>query len=510
VFLFHVCFPFPPYTKLLWGKCLTFIGTEGGSKTAFFERFEDGAWVRGLKGMAQPLYIKDRVAFKKPGIKFGSESEKDADILSGMGFCSFAWGGAENWRPEYADELAGLEIAILTHNDAPGGKSGEKAARDLTEKGCTVRIIPGETWGPHKGADVADWIQAGHTREDLEEIISNTMHYEPPKIWTLQDAILPAGSFLNLSEKPREYYLRPWCWRGSLVLVNGTKGVGKTFFGLGAAIAMSAGGTLGPWKAPGGTTTLYLDSEMMINDVQDRLKMLDAPRNIPLYIYSDAFAHQLGLQRAHIGNGEWREKFKQVLIDLKIQVLFLDNVASLSPGIDENSKAEWDPVNQWLIDLRFSGITVVLIHHLGKNLKQRGTSGREDNIDISIDLLKPSDYAAEDGCRFICHFDKHRIPQKDLHLIGDTEFKLMPGEDGQHYSFGFSNPRTVARKECLRLLADGHDQKSICSLLGLSKGYVSKLNRSFAEEGMLSKTGELTPSGWSFLHPSKTEEIGNS
>jgi len=325
----------------------------------------------------------------------------------------------------------------------------------------------------------------------------------------LKDAILIAEAFRNLTEKPRTYYLKPFIWRGNIVLISGARGVGKTNFGLSLAVAVSAGGKIGPWKGEGNTYCLYLDAEMMVTDIQDRLEMLDVPSGIPLYIYSESLAYQLGLPRAHLMNEEWREKLKQLLIDFGIQVLFLDNLASLTPGIDENTKQEWDPVNRWLIELRFLGISVAMVHHAGKSGTQRGTSGREDNIDISIELLKPSDYSPEDGCRFIAHFGKHRIPQKDLHLIGDTEFKLTPREDGRHYCFAHANPKTETKKECLKLFSDGYDQKAICAMAGLSKGYVSKLKKTFIADGLLSKRGELTPKGWSFLHPQKSDEVGN-
>ena len=111
--------------------------------------------------------------------------------------------------------------------------------------------------------------------------------------------------------------------------------------------------------------------------------------------------------------------------DQKIKFWVIDNLASLASGIDENVKKDWDPINQWLLELRFSGITTLMLHHTNKEGGQRGTSAREDNIDISIMLKNARDYTPEDGARFIVHFTKQRIPTKDLQLISDTEFKLI-------------------------------------------------------------------------------------
>jgi hypothetical protein len=97
-------------------------------------------------------------------------------------------------------------------------------------------------------------------------------------------------------------------------------------------------------------------------------------------------------------------------------------LASVAGGLDENSRKDWDPVNQWLLELRFAGITTIMLHHTGKGGAQRGTSAREDNLDCSIILKSPPDYSPEDGARFICHFSKARVRSADLVKIQDTQF----------------------------------------------------------------------------------------
>ena len=479
---------YPEYRK-------TIISFSDGSKTAFFERFENGSWIKGLNGHKQTIYNSD--ASKEPGSKYLSESEKDADCLKALGLPALSFGGAENWKPEYADILAGQEVVILPHNDEPGRKSGDRVARDLTGKGCKVKVIPSETWGQHKGADVADWIQAGHTREDLLDLVAGSPQQEQAKPRTIRDAILPAAAFVHVPVEPRGYYLHPWLKQKSLVEIVAPRGIGKTWAAESIALGACSGNGFGPWAGADSVRGLYLDAEMAIQDQIERLTMLDAPPETPLFVYSNDFAHSLGLPPAHLGNEKWRREFKSFLIEEKIELLVFDNNASLTPGLDENSKQEWDPVNQYLLDLRRSGITVILVHHAGKSGAQRGTSGREDNLDIVIELRKPQNYTPEDGCRFIMHFSKHRLPQKELHLINDIEFKLIPF--GDKYTWAWNDVKKETKKECLRLLADGNDQKTICTLLGASKGYVSKLKTDFLKKGFLSEKGEILPAGWLFL-----------
>jgi hypothetical protein len=180
-------------------------------------------------------------------------------------------------------------------------------------------------------------------------------------------------------------------------------------------------------------------------------------------------------------------------------LLCIDNLASLASGINENKKHEYDPINQWLLDLRFAGISTIILHHESKEGKQRGTSAREDNLDISIQLKKPKDYFAEDGARFTVHFTKSRVRTKDLNLIADTEFKLDQNENGQA-EWIYKDVKAERKIEVLQLLDEGYVQKDICETVGYSKGQVSKIKSWAIKEGYLSKQGKLTPSGFQYIH----------
>lgn len=335
------------------------------------------------------------------------------------------------------------------------------------------------------------------TRETKQE--ETAEKEEQKRIYTFKDAILAAESFIHLPVIPRRCFLNPWLKEKSLVEIVAPRGLGKTWCGMSVTIGACTGTGFGPWGGGDIVRGLYLDAEMTTQDIIDRLKMLQIPSDLPLFIYSNDFAHTLGIPPAHLGNPEWRKKFKEMVLEQSVELVVLDNIASLTPGIDENSKQEWDVINQYLLDLRRSGLTVIFLHHSGKSGTQRGTSGREDNLDIVIELKHPQGYVPEDGCRYIMHFTKHRLPQNELSLIRETEFKLIP--EGDHYTWSWGDVKKEIRRECLRLLADGNDQKSICSILGVTKGYVSKMKASFIKKGLLSSKGEILPPGELYLGP---------
>lgn len=244
---------------------------------------------------------------------------------------------------------------------------------------------------------------------------------------------IDADDFIQLEIPPKKTILKPWLREQSTILISAWRGTGKTWFALSMFDAISRGQVFGPWEIENPMSSLYIDGEMSAGDDQERLFLLDKgsaiKRKFPLMVYSDSYANSLGLPRANLRSERWRKDLKQYLIDQDLKLIAFDNIASLCPGIDENVKQAWDPVNQFLLDLRFNGITSVLLHHTNKMGDQRGTSAREDNIDISMTLFQPGDYSSDQGARFVVKFKKTRIPTKDLSLMQDLEFQLVEVED---------------------------------------------------------------------------------
>ena len=308
--------------------------------------------------------------------------------------------------------------------------------------------------------------------------------------------LLNADDLISLAIPPRKIIISPWLFLQQILLIHGWRGVGKTMFAILSFDAITRAEAVGPWPLLTPAACLYIDGEMALIDIQDRLKILSAgktPRKAPLMIYSDAQANSLGLPRANLINSQWRKDVKSLMLDNGIQLVALDNIASLAPGLDENSKKDWDPINQWLIDLRFSDIAVILLHHENKVGGQRGTSAREDNIDTSISLTRPHDYRIEDGCRFIVKFKKSRLSTKDISLLQDYEFKLI-NNNGRN-EWAWSPVRIKNKIEIIRKVDEGIKQEDIAEILGVSKGFVSQVKTKAIKDGQLDSHGKLTPEG---------------
>ena len=428
------------------------------------------------------------------------EGEKDADNLKRLGFTATTCPmGAKKWKGEYNEPLRGKKVVLIPDNDNEGKEHMAQigAALNGTTKNLKWLELPGL---PSKG-DVSDFINTFTDKDEAAErlsiLIENAKPYEPPKKATIEDSILEIGQFCELDLTERQEYLSPWIKEGSIGLISGWRGTGKTWFAMGFLDAISRGESFGPWECMVSVPCLLLDGEMPTQDIVERSNdlRLTLARENPFYIYSDAHANHLGLPRAHLASDTWRQKMKRILITRGVKVWVIDNLASLASGLDENTKKDWDPINSWLLELRFSGISTIMLHHVNKEGGQRGTSAREDNLDISMMLKLPHDYTPEDGCRFITHFSKARVPTSNLNLIGDTEFKLIQDEAENHiWTWGSVKKRT--RNEVLILLDEGMTQAEVCKTLSTDKGLISRIRKQAIREGILTSKNKLTQSGF--------------
>jgi putative DNA primase/helicase len=355
---------------------------------------------------------------------------------------------------------------------------------------------------PEKG-DVSDFIeqyQDEEVAERLSILLENAEPYEPPRQYTLDDVILNVSDFCALNIPRKETFLSPWLKENSNSLICGPRGAGKTWFAIGLLNGVASGTSFGPWECEKPVPCLFLDGEMPTGDIQERVAALGITGNTesPLYIYSDALASQRGLTRANLTDEDWQTRMKGILLSKGVKLWVIDNIASLSSGIDENTKQEWDPINQWLLELRFAGISTILLHHTNKSGGQRGTSAREDNLDISIMLKYPHDYVPEQGARFIASFTKARIGHKHLNLIGDTEFRLTQDSKGQ-YIWTWGNVKGEYKRQVLKMLNENITQSMIAETLGITPGYVSQIKKQAFKVGLIGKNGKLTQSGMDFI-----------
>jgi AAA domain-containing protein len=131
-----------------------------------------GGWIWNLEGVRRVLYRLPDLAEQTRCV--WTEGEKDADRLATLGLpATTAAGGANAFRPEYAEHLAALgirELLVLPDNDEPGRQYAAVVAEAARAQALTVRII--QLPGLATKGDVSDWFDAGHSVDELECLIA--------------------------------------------------------------------------------------------------------------------------------------------------------------------------------------------------------------------------------------------------------------------------------------------------------------------------------------------------
>ncbi len=350
-----------------------------------------------------------------------------------------------------------------------------------------------------------------HDVDEAEGLIEKYKSISKPRTEIfdqLKEACIWEKDLAGMDLPAPERFLSPWLTKGSYTMIYGTKGIGKSWLSLIVAMALTRKGeediAIGPWELKRKAGVLLVDAEMRISNTNKRIKALAAPleegsRNHPLYILSNNVLGQKNRAQIDISKKEHREAITSLLInDDRLEVLILDNKASLAPGIDENSKADWDPVNQWILSLLNLGISVILVHHANKSGSDRGTSALTDNMDTVIKLTDPAPGSYRDGAFFKISFDKGRnLAGEDMNPF---TLRVIMHEANMHWlTWSVESSEGSTREDRIKqMILNGESTKSIAAEAGISDGRVSQIKKKLKEQGYMDKNG-VTKKGQDYL-----------
>src|SRR5262249_48303515 len=110
--------------------------------------------------------------------------------------------------------------------------------------------------------DLNDWTRNGATVDDLIAAITNAETLRETWLASLNKSVVTSSQLETLGLKPRKKLLDDWMCEGDEGFIFAFRGVGKTWFGLAIAQALSTGGALGDWQAHEAVNVLYVDGEM--------------------------------------------------------------------------------------------------------------------------------------------------------------------------------------------------------------------------------------------------------
>jgi putative DNA primase/helicase len=296
------------------------------------------------------------------------------------------------------------------------------------------------------------------------------------------------NDFLSLDIPPREMLVDPILPERSLAMLYAPRGLGKSWLALSIGLTVASGQPLLRWIAPRQRNVLYVDGEMPLVSLQERLKAISAGfgNDIPNDAFRILAADQVegGI---NLSSGDGQRSLDPLLKD--VDLVILDNLSTLASTTSESASDAWVPIQNWLLKLRRRGVSVLLVHHAGTNGRQRGTSRREDALDTVIALRRPEDYSPDQGARFEIHFEKLR---NRVDGVGAIPFEARVENVGTGISWSLSDLKPPLLLQAAELFADGLTVRDVAATLRISKSEAGRLRLQALAEGLVSGDQELS------------------
>jgi hypothetical protein len=323
----------------------------------------NGGWLYNLDGIRRVLYKLSFLVMAST--VYLVEGEKDADRLWSLGLpATTCPGGAGKWRAEYNESLRGKRVVILPDNDEAGEQHATKVARSLLTVAKAVKVVclPGL---PEKG-DVSEWLDAGHTKDELAELVKETAILKPEALRTEhkpQSNGLPLTKLPDLLNEPEEEVswlvdkLLPTS--GFSLLVAKPK-AGKSTLARNLALAVARGE---PFlnRATQKGAVIYLALEEKRAEVRKHFREMGATGEEEIYVFA-ASAPADALQ-----------KIRAVVEEKKPALIIIDPLFRLARVKDGNDYAQVTHALEPLLVLaRETGAHVLCVHHAGKTERNGG------------------------------------------------------------------------------------------------------------------------------------------
>lgn len=206
----------------------------------FLQRMPTGETVTAAAWFATAGYVKvpyrwPQLALKKAveQVLF-TEGEKDTDRLTLLGLLATTVAG-QNWSDTCAQAFADCDFVALEDYDEEGRANALAAAQRVYGIARSIKIVrlPGL---PRRG-DVSDWLDAGHTKEELLEIIARTPEWFPEETIRVKPHRFPDETTI-----PQwEFLYGNHLLRGMVSVTAAAGETGKSTKSIGEALAMASG-----------------------------------------------------------------------------------------------------------------------------------------------------------------------------------------------------------------------------------------------------------------------------
>jgi hypothetical protein len=393
-----------------------------------------------------------------------TEGEKDADNVAALGIYATTVASGK-WTDDCVQALAGRDCWILEDNDDTGRKKALEAAKLLHSVANSVKLI--RLPGLAEGQDVSDWLDAGHTRQDLEDVCYLTPDWEPEPASSsstlrLESPSPPRSEVSSPSkaeEKPKQrtilkyrrhrdanssvpkYLVKNLLPETGVGLLPGQSGTYKSFIGIKLAGAVGTRQPFAGYDIKRQGAALIFASEGA-GELPIRLEALSEAEHggqvLPVY-YCDAAVRLLDKNSVAsvIATAKAADEESQQNDKLPLALILFDTIigaAAFAKSGDENDAAVGQKLMAALSEIsRATGTFVLGIDHFGKAVETgtRGTSAKEAAADVVLALLAEKALSGEVTAPRLCIRKRRGGPAGVEHPFTVKSVRLGQDDDGE-------------------------------------------------------------------------------
>src|SRR5215472_13474129 len=173
---------------------------------------------------------------------------------------------------------------------------------------------------------------------------ASTADDRPPIADAIRASIFSGQSLAELSLPERKKLIGEWFLEGDYGIIFGSRGLGKSWMALGLATALATKGTFGPYQSEVELPVLYVDGEMLLSAVRERVLALKGSCPENLYILNHEVLFREGQRTVNLANSDTQEAILSVCLESGIKVVFFDNLSCLAIGVAEDKSDAWEPI----------------------------------------------------------------------------------------------------------------------------------------------------------------------
>jgi hypothetical protein len=368
-FEFAVAYPYRDQNgKLLYESVRYQHKSVKGAKT-FMQRRPSAnsnvAWVSGAGRVKVPYRWPDLIARPNDQVFF-CEGEKDADRLASLGLVATTVAG-QKWSEIAVDALADRDVIVMEDNDEKGRDHSQASVDALEGRAKSIRVIRLPGLG-HKG-DVSDWLDAGHTKDELLAYVED---------------VKPIGVSVGSYRFPDEKDIPIWDWlygrhllRGTVTGTAASGGTGKSTLAIVEALAMTSCKALLGESVPFPMRVLLINLEDDRNTMDKRIAAAMRLHNLSkedigdrLFVIAKGQRKIKFAKRGANGVVKLNDKtfawLTSYIAEHKIDVVSIDPLIK-THGLNENDNEQMSALVEIIEDVALRGnCAISLWHHTRK------------------------------------------------------------------------------------------------------------------------------------------------